>query len=490
LAEKLPAFRGGFVKTLQSIRDYQRKRSDELYAETRAPAGVDISYSGFRLMELFPAEEYDRLISGLRKLFPAQRYGRDEIDRLGTNVPNLFSGGWSSIGLLRREKSWLGTLQTRTIPDLPEEVSTIEVGTHKILPSAVVVAFDVRLTASATKRLKALHDRKYLPDVRFHRWTPWREHGWGRSESPPEWAMQDAILDWEEELRSRVERILRPYLAGFFSRSEGSRGRFPVIDLFTVIGLPSCEIGETRLQAASRWMESLALYERPFLVGTFVGKDLMFSWSKDSDERPAIPYRFIEIYSELPAGENDEAHRHFRLQESLDAALPYVCLLEAISRIRRQLETLRVRVYSSLAENSSFGRGLRKEMKLNDTIQKEVMFLSRFALELEDARPWLAHEIQLLRELTQPKARLEDKSFDLAEALPNALKFHLDRVRKHLDLVAKMFRDYVSRRSVAAMYRLQIQVLVLSIIATLATILGVLANWSELKGLFHFIAGH
>jgi len=53
-----------------------------------------------------------------------------------------------------------------------------------------------------------------------------------------------------------------------------------------------------------------------------------------------------------------------------------------------------------------------------------------------------------------------------------------------------MFRDYVSRRSVAAMYRLQIQVLVLSIIATLATILGVLANWSELKGLFHFIAGH
>jgi len=154
LAEKLPAFRGGFVKTLQSIRDYQRKRSDELYAETRAPAGVDISYSGFRLMELFPAEEYDRLISGLRKLFPAQRYGRDEIDRLGTNVPNLFSGGWSSIGLLRREKSWLGTLQTRTIPDLPEEVSTIEVGTHKILPSAVVVAFDVRLTASATSGSK------------------------------------------------------------------------------------------------------------------------------------------------------------------------------------------------------------------------------------------------------------------------------------------------------------------------------------------------
>jgi hypothetical protein len=93
LAEKLPVFRGGFIKTLQSIRDNQRKESDKLYADTRAPAGVDISYSGFRLMELFPAEEYDKLVSGLRRLFPAQRYGRDQIDKLGTNAPDLFSGG-------------------------------------------------------------------------------------------------------------------------------------------------------------------------------------------------------------------------------------------------------------------------------------------------------------------------------------------------------------------------------------------------------------
>jgi hypothetical protein len=129
-------------------------------------------------------------------------------------------------------------------------------------------------------------------------------------------------------------------------------------------------------------------------------------------------------------------------------------------------------------------------MKLNDVVQKEAMFLSRFAIELEDAGHWLEHEIQILRELVQPKTHNEDQPLNLAKALPNALKFHLDRVRKHLDLVAKLFTDYVSRRNLAVMYRLQHQVLALSVIATVAAILGVLASWTQLKGVFRFISGH
>src|ERR1700722_10162344 len=154
LAEKLPDFRGGFLKSLQSIRENQRHRADELYARTRAPSGVDIRFSAFRLMEMFSAEEYDRLISGLRRLFPTQRYGRDQIDKLGSTVPDLFKGGWSNIGTLYRNTPWLGMLQKRHVPNLPEEVDYVEVSVHKILPSAVVVAFDVRLTEEATQKLK------------------------------------------------------------------------------------------------------------------------------------------------------------------------------------------------------------------------------------------------------------------------------------------------------------------------------------------------
>jgi hypothetical protein len=381
-------------------------------------------------------------------------------------------------------------LQTRLVPDLPEEVATVEVGAHKILPSAVVVAFDVHLTGAATKQLKALHNRQYLPATRFHRWTPWRKHSWGRSESPAEWAMQDAILEWEGSLHSGVERVIRPYLRGFFGRSGFGASRLPIIDIFAVTGLPVNDDAEKRLQGASAWMESLVLQPRASWFGNYTGKDLMFAWSKDGDERPPVPYRFIEIYSQLPADENDKNHRYHRLRESLDAVLPYVCFLEAISRVRLQLETLRVRVYQVLTRNGFLWQGLRREMRLNDLVQKEAMFVSRLALELEDAQPWLEHETHLLRELMRPAVRDDDKPFSLADALTRSLSFHLDRVRKHLDLVAKTFTDYVSRRNVAVMYRLQRQVLLLTVAATLAAILGVLSNWSQVRALFRLILRH
>lgn len=489
-AEKLPTFRGGFLRSLQSIREHQRERADKLYAGTRAPSGADVSYSGFRLIELFPAEEYDRLISGLRKLFPIQRYGRDEIDRLGTSVPDLFAGGWSNIGTLCRDRSLLPVLQTRLVPELPKEIVTVGVSAHKILPSAVVLAFDVRMTEAATKELKALHSRKYLPATRFHRWTPWRKHSWGHSESPAEWGMQDAILEWEGGLHSGVERVIRPYLSGLFARSGYGASRLPIIDIFTVTGLPSSDDAEKRLQGTLAWMASLVLRSRASPFGDYAGKDLMFVWAKDSDERPPVPYRFIEIYSQLPADENDKSHRDFRLQESLDAVLPYICFLEALSRVRQQLETLRIRVYRALARSGLLWRRLRREMRLNDRVQKEAMFVSRLALELEDAKPWLEHEARQLQDLMRLAVLGDNKPYSLADALSRSLNFHLDRVRKHLDLVAKTFTDYVSRRNVAVMYRLQWQVLLLAFVATVAAILSVLANWCEIGALLRLILRH
>jgi hypothetical protein len=437
-------------------------------------------------MELFPAEQYDELVSGLRRLFPAQRYGRDEIDRLGVTVARLFEGGWSSIGVLRRDKSWPGPQPTRLVPELPEQVHSVEVGVHKILPSAVVVAFDVSLTEAATKELKALHNRKYLPSARFHGWAPWRQHSWGLSESPAEWAMQEAIRGWEWSLHSGVERVIRPYLSGFFSHSVSGGRRLLAIDLFTVFGIPEIEDAGKRLQGFSLWMESLSLHSRPGF-DNFLGKDLMFSWSEDRDEGLPLPYRFIDIHFEQAGDENSKVHRHFELKERLDAVLPYVCLLEAISRVRLQVEQLRVRVYRTLARRDGLLPGFRRDMKLNDRVQKEEMFVSRLSLELEDAKPWLEREIRILGDLVQPAMHAAAGGYCMADALSRSLSFHLDRVSKHIDLVARSFTDYVSRRNLAVMYRLQIQVLVLTIVATLAAILGVLATWPQIREIFRGI---
>jgi hypothetical protein len=439
-------------------------------------------------MELFPAEEYDRLISGLRKLFPTQRYGRDEIDRLGISVLNLFEGGWSEIGLLYRDRPRMGgPLQTRRVPELPEEINTVGVSAHKVLPSAVVLAFDVSLTEAATQHLKALHNRRYLPASRFHTWTPWRKNGWSRSESPAEWGMQDAILEWEARLHAGVESVIGRYLKGFFARSGGVPNRLPVIDTFTVTGLPEGD-DEKRLHGTSAWMSSLMLQSRASPFDSYTGKDLRFVWAEDSDERPPVPYRLIEIYSQLPILDDEKSHRDFRLRENLDAVLPYVCFLEAISTVRVQLETLRIRVYRALTRGRfPLWQRFRTDMKLNDRVQKEAMFMSRLALELEDARAWLEHEAHPLADLTRSAIHKSDQRTNLADSLNGSLNFHLDRVRKHLDLVAKTFTDYVSRRNLAVMHRLQGLVVLLTVVATVAAILGIAARWPELKAVLQLL---
>jgi hypothetical protein len=491
IAEKLPPW-GRFIKGLQYTRSHQREGAQKLYTETRAPVDVSATFSGFRLMELFPAEEYDRLFSGLRNLFPAEKYGRDQIDRLGTNFPGLFEGGWSNLGILHRDESKWPALSSRTLPELPEEVTFIEVSAHKILPSAIVVAFDVQITEAATKQLTELHNRKYLPISAFHKWMPWwKSSGWSRSETPAEYAMEDAILEWEDGLRSGVERIIRAYLPGFFSKSSDGPNRLLAIDNFTVAGLPlASEPPDKRLQGKWRWLESFVLQLHGSRFGTFIGEELMFAWTEHREERRSVPYKLVELYSELSTDENAQSHRRSILRESLDAVLPYVCFLEAISRVRIQLETLRIRVYQTLTRSGSVWKGIKGEMQLNDRLQKETMFVSRLALELEDAKPWLEGEISVVRELVQSSVRQSDKPHNLADSLITSLNFHLDRVRKHLDLVAKTFGEYISRRNIAVMYRLQFRVLLLTIAATLAAILGALANWYQIEAAFRAIFGH
>ncbi len=488
-AESLPSFHGGFVASLQSIRQHQRKCAEKLYAETRPPSGADAEYLGFRLLELFPAEEYTKLISGLRKLFPTTRYGQDEIDRFGTLMPDLFEGGWSNIGTLCREKSWLGSLQSRVLPELPDEVRNIGVSAHKVLPSAVVVAFDVHLSDAATKKLKRLHDCRYLPETRFHSWRPWSKYGSGRSESPAEWAMEGAILEWQTGLHSRVETVVAKYLSGFFRRSERATGRLPCIDVFSVIGLPDNEEETSkRLQAMRRWMESIVLQSRTAHFQSYFGRDLMFAWAEHRDDRPAVPYRLVQLFSQRPATDPTTLQGFEAQRDTLDSVLPYICFLEAISRVAEKVEDFRMCVYRTLTREGFFEPRLRAEMKLNNRVQMEAMFLLRLVMELDDARSWLKNELQLVADLKRPPLR-DEAPYSLADAFEQSLTFHLDRVRKHLELVANTFANYIARRNVSVMYRLQWQVLFLAAVATIAAVIGLLVNWPQVRALFQQLVG-
>ncbi len=145
-----------------------------------------------------------------------------------------------------------------------------------------------------------------------------------------------------------------------------------------------------------------------------------------------------------------------------------------------QVEVLRIRVYRTLAGARWFGRRFRTDMKLNDTVQREAMFVSRLSLELRDSTAWLKRECEVLRGLTQKLGR-DRKEYELIDVLDRTLSFRLRHVRRHLALISTSFADYVSRRNVRLMYGLQQQVWFLAVIATIAALGGILTNWCQLR---------
>ncbi|HLV94367.1 MAG TPA: hypothetical protein VKS44_04180 [Candidatus Acidoferrales bacterium] len=298
--------------------------------------------------------------------------------------------------------------------------------------------------------------------------------------------MQDAILKIGEGLHSAVEKVVRRHLRGFFTRSDNGRSRLVAIDIFRVWGLPEINDPRERLRGALPWMESLTLQSRSSF-DSFARKDLLFVWSQDSEGRPSIPYRFVEMYSELSASQEARSHEYLRLREILDVILPYICFLDVISRTRLQLEKLRVNVYRALTHGGLPGRRLGKDMKMNDRVQRQAMLISRLALELDDAKFWLEREIRIVRDLARLTLRQNGTSISLADALGASLESRLSLVRKHLNLVAKNFESYVSRRNLIATYRLQRLVLLLSIVAAVAAGLTLLASWSQIHEVLRVI---
>jgi hypothetical protein len=152
--------------------------------------------------------------------------------------------------------------------------------------------------------------------------------------------------------------------------------------------------------------------------------------------------------------------------------------------VREQLEISRIQVYRTFFRPGFLRGKLRREIKLNEQVQAKMMFLSRLKLELQDAKSWMKYETQALLDVFSAAVQPNEKPLNLASAFEMSLNFHLDKVEKHLDLLAKFFTEYISRRHLAVMYRLQLQVLLLTLLATLIAIFGVMGKPTPFRHFF------
>ncbi len=489
-AENLPKFNSGFIHRLQIIREHQRRESEKEYERSRPPKGVEFLFLYFRLIEIFHVEEFDNFQNGLIRLLPGLQddfYNRNFPTEFRHFTESISGGGYKKLGFICREGKRTAFFHEPfcEMRDLPPEVDHINISIHKTLPSVIEITLDVHLTHEATKHLLQLQEKHYLSRIRFRSLFPRKMKGY--SEEYIGSIITQQILAWINNLRINVELCIRPYIKGYFMRqTTGKIPCLPAIEVYGMKGLPEGEEAIDTLRNDSRgWLNSLGFEFYRDIYGD--GKSL-FVWSHTNTTNNCTAHRLVVLWeSYLKTVES----KHYDGEISaivhntkyvLDAILLCITVIEFLRTAQRNIEKLRMAVFGSMKHRPFSRYKLNRYIKLNNVIKQESMILERTSMEFNERINRIHYEMKTVEDMKIIKKNPnvnEDKN--LKDVSIEIVKFDIDRLKKSLSLVTNSFSEYLTARNMEVMYRLQLNIFWLTIVVTIATIVGLLANWASIK---------
>jgi len=475
-AEMLPEFRRGLISHLQRIRKYQHEEAIRSLELSRLPKGLNFRYPLCIQMELFPVEIFDTLHSAIARLFPDRSSlggGRDFIRRA---APSLFADVYIHAGILVRESKRLFVPPTATVRALPPEVEYISIDVYKVLPSAFVACFCTFLNDRAMANLYEVMNRTYFPATRFKRWVPFWPRGIAHSETPADLVREASVLGELLRLRISIEDVIGRYFQGYFlMRGKRESPRLPAIERFDLLCVPS-EGEELRWG----WGAALGLDYGTISFNGYRENKQIFIFSSEARWRLPVAHRLIVFHDATEDPRAQDELLHSPADGPVVTITQDIAVLEFLKRIKRAVEALRVRIYRRLA-GSSLLRGFPEDIRLHRHLQKESLLLNRLALEIEQGEKLYGSQSSPLASF-QPIHRR--RKGDLGKESSERIHFQLDTISKHIDFVTKSFSEYVATRNMGLMY-------VLTVVATLATILALIIatceHWSWITASFRWL---
>jgi hypothetical protein len=354
------------------------------------------------------------------------------------------------------------------VPNLPPAIEGVSISIHKILPSILAVSFEAQLNDRATSELRALHDRRYLPTVRFRRWAPWRLAYGARSEGTSEQAMQEAVLGYFNRLRMELEELLGRYFCGYFLAQAHRRGpRLPAIELLTLGGCaPPGEQGSEWLKGAYHWADPLGFASGPLVLESFHDKNVVVVLGAEG----TVAHRVLVLD---PLTKGSSSATIGRPPGSLRSLVHCLALFEFVRNMEVRVADLRLRVYHRLSRKF---RRFRRDMALDKNSQRQVLLLSRFSMEFKDSKETLRRYCSDLARFGPVEGR--PSKDQLLDVLVSAVEWRVRRLAKHINVVSDAYRNYLLARNIDLGYRLQRRVLFFTIIVTFVTLI---AYWPAIE---------
>ncbi len=472
-----------FLSQLQLHRKSQRDLGKSFLEFRKPPTNTEIKFLGFRLVEVFHYEDFDKVRFGLLSLFPdLEQKDGDFIKTFGKDNDALRTMWWSPVGTLFGDTMpGLGTRVTRKISGLSPYIECIQVDAQKILPSLIVVSFSVHLEDEATTKLLELHSQQHLglstlKSIYFGKYPLL-----GIALSTPDAELKEKISSFISDLHENVERIIKSYVQGHFLTNTYGRRHLPSIEIFSISGTRS------HRQSFNKWANDARnwwlSYGFSFFRGQLFGNsELMFNW-RESRREDAIGGNKIIVIPEEFLNENSSV-RH-KLDFYCNDIIPSLSVIELLDDLLGSLEGMRRQIFDAISRKKY---NPSRYIQIYQKFQILVRILQRLSLEFKQN---FIHgrfiDISNLIEVDIDKKRNNSRQMENI-SFPKSARERVDFLNnlllEHIDFVDKALSRHIEFLNTDAVYRLQKQTFFLTIIATLVGGIGVLVNYSELKELF------
>jgi len=371
---------------------------------------------------------------------------------------SLAGTSWCHIGRINRDDKSHFPMESATLEDLPRDFEDVSVELHRVLPSLSALAIHFTLKCDVSEQLVTLYDSHYLSRVAFHHWLPFRRRGFGLAEEPAEAARERAISVFVEEIRTKA----RDVVMHFFPEPSGfARRGLVALDQFHVSRGAQAP---TATGTSTAWGRQFGL--APLDYASFKNDDASFL-PPDDTYGPGYPSRLV-VWSHPEAG----GEKYARISHTIQELVPFMALLEVVRRSEDSAGRLRKQAFAQIARRR-LAASFLQEVRLNSMLQLDRMLLDRLRMEYRQNSSTIAGWCDGLRSLLH----VCQKDLSLLDAFHNAIARRAELASEHLQLASESSVSHIALRNIDVTYRLGWCVLGLTIVATLATVLGILGNW-------------
>ncbi|HIE2222641.1 TPA: hypothetical protein ACXK2U_003021 [Serratia marcescens] len=464
--EGLPRFQKGLIASLQDIREQQHIWSNRAYEARKAPENSAIMLEKVALTLTFEHEDFKNIIVGLKQYFPKNEKIQTFINSLKMSIDNLNASSWHELGFIAKEKG-------RYIPDvtvdkyLPQSVDNISLSFHRILPSVACLIFEFNLDNSIGSALNILQNKVYLGPVEFKKFFPIRKihdrYSMGTSYEIP----AVIINNQKDVLRKDIEDWIKK---GFKWNSKNSHS-FTYVDVYSISGNPTNESDRREWwKKNSTWLNEYGININSLDI--LEGDSFLISKPKITSSK----YKLAKVMAKFETVEELNKRDFFKYK--LRAIAISEAILNVVEKYSEKIKSLRGNGFENLYKGTKI---TRKNQKNIQEIKRVLIMLSRLEQELEQSNFFISHSLADIGELQNLYKNISE---NLATETFKKAEFRVKTIKEAILIVDTGLTNYLSVQSIYVMYKLQKWMFVLSIVVTIATIIGVLSGWENIIKIF------